>query len=49
MDDYSLPQLPTVTTREKPILYLPDGREVTVSTPFGFARHPNVVKRDDQK
>ena len=31
-----------IVEREKPVLYLPDGREVTVKKPVGFARHPYV-------
>ena len=34
--------LPCIVEREKPVLYLPDGREVTVKKPVGFARHPYV-------
>lgn len=45
-DDWSLiqPQLPIVTAKDKPVIYLPDGREVEISKPFGFARHPYVQK-----
>lgn len=45
-DDWA-PSPPSVTveTKEKPVIYLPDGREVTISKPFGFANHPYVPMR----
>lgn len=44
MDEWyeTTPQFPTVTAKDKPVIYLPDGREVAISKPFGFANHPNV-------
>lgn len=36
--------LPEAITKEKPVLYLPDGREVTIRQPLGFARHPLVPR-----
>ena len=33
---------PAVSVREKPVLYLADGREVIVKKPVGFAGHPAV-------
>ena len=40
--DEPVPPNVTVTVRDKPVIYLPDGREVTISKPVGFAKHPNV-------
>ena len=33
-----------VHERPKPTLYTADGREITVTKPLGFARHPEVPK-----
>ncbi len=34
--------LPTITEKSKPVIYLADGRQVTVKKPVGFAGHPAV-------
>lgn len=46
MSDWEPSELPAVvpdlTPRERPVLYLPDGREITVRKPVGFVNHPAV-------
>ena len=34
--------LPTVEAKYKPVIILPDGREVVIKKPVGFAGHPSV-------
>ena len=43
-DDEIILHLPEAITKEKPVLYLPNGREVTLHQPLGFARHPLVPR-----
>ena len=38
------PSLPDLSERRRDTLYLPDGREITIRKPLGFARHPECVK-----
>lgn len=40
---------PTVQVRDKPVLYLPDGREVSIYKPFGFAKHPAVQEQNNKE
>ena len=40
------PTLPDLNERRRDTLYLPDGRQITIRKPMGFARHPDVPKRD---
>ena len=40
------PTLPDLNERKRDTLYLPDGREITIRKPMGFARHPECVKAD---
>ena len=48
---WSEPEVPplTVQVKTKPVLYLPDGREVTVKKPVGFANHPAVPSLNRRK
>jgi len=41
---WSEPEVPslTVEVKDKPVIYLSDGREVIVKKPVGFANHPAV-------
>ena len=41
---WSEPEVPPLIleVKDKPVLYLPDGREVIVKKPMGFAGHPSV-------
>ena len=34
--------IPAVTPRDRALLVLPDGREITVRKPVGFVNHPAV-------
>ena len=40
------PSLPDLSERRRDTLYLPDGREITIRKPLGFARHPECIKAD---
>jgi hypothetical protein len=44
MHELDAPEIPdlTVHVKDRPVLYLPDGREVIVRKPVGFANHPAV-------
>lgn len=41
---WSEPEVPNLTihVKQKPVIYLPDGREVVIKKPVGFAGHPAV-------
>ena len=51
MDWWSEPRVPEITlqAREKPVIYLPDGREVVIKKPVGFANHPAVPSLNKPK
>lgn len=38
---WSAPEV-IVHVKDKPVLYLPDGRQIVVKKPVGFAGHPAV-------
>ena len=47
-DDPTPPSV-TVTVQDKPVLYLPDGGQVTTKKPVGFANHPAVPPLNRRK